>query len=254
MLHLHLDLSRGLTGDMFIAAVLDAFPRFEARVIAAVDALDGPYPVICSLVAHSSYEFRGRRFEVEPFDKYFGFIPFAYPVASQGDAAWHDGTSWASVRQRLLAAEINPGVVSHAIKIFELLVEAESSVHGIKPDCMAFQEVAAWDAVTEIVGAATLIDALGSVRWTASPLPQDEAVTLTGASIVSYLCPPTTAARNLPLRALMGTGNGFASGRSGSASGRMRVLWFDEAKRPHDGDLMQGLSRAPDRSSDRPAP
>ncbi|HEY0746046.1 MAG TPA: nickel insertion protein [Steroidobacteraceae bacterium] len=254
-MHLHLDLSRGLTGDMFIAAVLDTFPQFEARVIAAVDALDGAYPVICSLIAHSDYEFTGRRFEVEPFDKYFGCIPFAYPVASQGDAAWHEGTSWKSVRQRLHAAEIDSGVRSHAIKIFERLVEAESSVHGIKPDSVAFQEVAAWDAVTEIVGAAALIVALGGVRWTASPPPQDEAVTLTGASIVSYLCPPTTAARNFALCALVGTGHGFASHSSGLASGQMRVLWFDdEAKRPHHGNLMQGLDRVRERSGDRAAP
>jgi hypothetical protein len=239
---------------MFIAAVLDAFPRFEPRVIAAVDAIDGPYPVICSLITHSNYEFTGRRFEVEPFDKYFGHIPFAYPVSSQGDAAWHDGTSWASVRQRLHTAQIDSGIVSHATKIFELLVKAESSVHGVKADSVAFQEIAAWDAVTEIVGAATLIEALGSVRWTASPLPQNEAVTMTGASIVSYLCPPTTAVRNLPLRALMGTGNGFASHGSGSASGQMRVLWFDEAKRPHDGDLMQGRNWMSERSGNRPAP
>jgi hypothetical protein len=174
---------------MFIAAVLDTFPQFEARVIAAVDALDGAYPVSCSLVAHSHYESTGRRFEVEPF----------------------------------------------------------------KPDSVALQEVAAWDAVTEVVGAAALIDALGGVRWTATPLPQDEPVTLTGASIVSYLCPSTTAARNLPLRAPVGTGRGFTSHSSGFANGQMRVLWFDETKRPHNGNLMQGLGWVRERPAHRPA-
>jgi uncharacterized protein (DUF111 family) len=253
-LHLHLDLSRGLMGDMFIAAVLDAFPQFAARVIAAVDALDGPYPVTCSLVWHSNYETTGRRFEIEPFDKYFGYIPFAYPVASQGDAGWHEGTPCGSVRQRLNAAEIEPGVRFRAIKIFELLVAAESSVHGIEPESVAFPEVGAWDAITEIVGAAALIDELGAVRWTASPLPLDEAVTLTGASILSYLCPPTTATRNLPLRALMGTGNGFGSLRSGSVNSQMRVLWFGEEARPHHNDTMQGAGWVTERAGERPSP
>ena len=66
-MHLHLNLSGGLTGDMFIAAVLDAFPRFEQRVIAAIDALDDSYPVVCSLLAHSGGEMSGHRFEIEPF-------------------------------------------------------------------------------------------------------------------------------------------------------------------------------------------
>ena len=253
-MHLHLDLSRGLTGDMFIAALLDVFPRFEARVIAAVDALDGPYPVTCSLVSHSRHETSGRRFEVEPFDKYFGYIPYAYPVASHGDTVRHEGTTWESVRQRLHAAAIEPGIRFHAIKIFELLVDAESSVHGIKPENVAFQEVGAWDAITEIVGAAALIDELGPVRWTASPLPLDEAVTLTGASIVSYLCPPTTTARNLSLRSLVGMGNGFGSVRSGAVSGQMRVLWFDEATGPQQSDRRQGAGWAPEQPGDRPSP
>src|SRR5258708_38646108 len=84
-LDLHLNLGGGLTGDMFIAAVLDAFPQFEQRVLAAIDAMDGPYPVACSLVAHADYEVRGHRFEIEPFDKYFGYIPIAF---SQPRASW----------------------------------------------------------------------------------------------------------------------------------------------------------------------
>src|SRR5580698_11030959 len=107
MLDLHLNLSGGLTGDMFIAAVLDAFPRLEARVIAAIDALDGPYPVVCSLVAHSGQEVAGHRFEIEPFDKYFGRIPLAFP---------QEPSTWDWVRERLLAADIGPGVRMNATK------------------------------------------------------------------------------------------------------------------------------------------
>jgi len=131
-LHLHLNLAGGLTGDMFIAAVLDAFPRFEARVMAAIDALDAPYPVVCSLVAHSDYEMTGRRFEIEPFDKYFGHIPFAFPVLSHGDCISHEHTTWESVRERLNEALIEPSVRVHAIKIFEWLIAAESNVHGVE--------------------------------------------------------------------------------------------------------------------------
>jgi pyridinium-3,5-bisthiocarboxylic acid mononucleotide nickel chelatase len=252
-LHLHLNLAGGLTGDMFIAAVLDAFPRFEAQVMAAIDALDAPYPVVCSLVAHSDYEMTGRRFEVEPFDKYFGYIPFAFPVLSHGDCISHELATWDSVRERLNTALIEPSVLAHAIKIFELLVAAESDVHGIEPGRVAFQQVSAWDAIAEIVGAAALIDGLGAARWTASPLPLGEVVTPAGIAIVAYLCPPSSGDRTLPrVRTLAGSGTGFGSRRL-SASSHMRVLWFDEDAMIGHRDLTRTVSFAADRLGQQPA-
>jgi uncharacterized protein (DUF111 family) len=215
-LHLHLNLSDGLTGDMFIAAVLDAFPRFEQRVIAAIDALDEPYPVACSLVAHADYELTGHRFEIEPFDKYFGHIPLAFP---------QEPARWASVRDRLIAAEIGPEVRAHTTKIFELIVRAEAAVHGVLPERVAF-EAGAWNTLAQVVGAATLIDALDTVQWSASPFPSGGAVTLTGAAIVDYLCPPNARGRALPeARSLVRSGVGFGSLMP--LNNYLRVLCFE---------------------------
>jgi uncharacterized protein (DUF111 family) len=221
-MHLHLDLADGAAGDTFIAAILDAFPRLEEPVIAAIDALDGPYPVACSLVFHSDGASTGRRFQIEPFDKYFGRIPIAFPVLSHGDCVSHEQATWESVRGRLHAADIERGVRRHAIGIFERLVEAESSARGIQPDRVAFREAGAWDAIAEIVGAATLIHALPTARWTASPLPCSELITPTGAAIVGYLC-PQDAVNGDPshVRALFGSGTGFSA--RGRSSNYMRV-------------------------------
>jgi hypothetical protein len=215
-LDLHLNLGGGLTGDMFIAAVLDAFPQFEQRVVAAIDALDAPYPVACSLVAHSNYEISGHRFEIEPFDKYFGYIPFAF---SQERATWE------SVRERLTAADIKPGIRTHATRIFELLAKVESPVQGIASNEMPF-EVGGWSSIAQVMGAAALIDALGPVRWTASPFAPDEAITLTGAAIVDHLCPgssPRSRAQLPRVRNLVRTGAGF-----GAQDSCLRLLCFEE--------------------------
>jgi uncharacterized protein (DUF111 family) len=223
-MHLHLDLAGGTAGDTFIAAILDAFPRFEEPVIAAIDALDGPYPVACSLVFHSDGESTGRRFQIEPFDQYFGHIPIAFPVLSHGDCVSHEQATWESVRERLHAADIERGVRRHAMSIFERLVEAESSTRGIQPDRVAFQEAGAWDAIAEIVGAAALIHALPAVRWTASPPPCPELITPTGAAIVGYLCPQGSVNGDSPqVRALFGSGTGFAARGRSSNNSRMRV-------------------------------
>jgi hypothetical protein len=213
-LHLHLNLSGGLAGDMFIAAVLDAFPRFERRVIGAIDALDAPYPVVCSLIAHSAGGVDGHRFEIEPFDKYFGHIPLAFP---------QEPAPWESVRDRLAAAEI--GGRAHARKIFELIVRAEAAVHGILPQGVVF-EAGAWNTLAQVVGAAALIDALDSAQWSVSSFPSDGAVTLTGAAIIDYLCPPNGRGRALPeARSLLRTGAGFGS--LTPLDDFMRVLCFE---------------------------
>jgi pyridinium-3,5-bisthiocarboxylic acid mononucleotide nickel chelatase len=235
-LDLHLNLAGGLTGDMFIAAVLDAFPQYEQRVIGAIDALDAPYPVVCSLVSHYDFEVIGHRFEIEPFDKYFGHIPLAF---SQEPACW------GSVRDRLSAAEIGREVRAHATEIFEMLVRAEAAVQGILPERVAF-EAGAWNSVAQVVGAAALIHALDTAQWSASPFPADGAVTLTGAAIVDYLCPPGSRGRpQTRTRSLVRSGTGF--GCLTPRNNYIRLLCFgsddaaprerDEARTPRRGTV-----------------
>jgi pyridinium-3,5-bisthiocarboxylic acid mononucleotide nickel chelatase len=237
-LELHLNLCGGLTGDMFIAAVLDAFPRFERRVVSAIDALDGSYPVVCSLVAHSDRDVSGHRFEIEPFDKYFGRIPIAFP---------HELASWDSVRERLTTANIGPDVRAHASKIFELLVSSQAALHGISPARVAF-EAGAWNSLPQVVGAATLIDALDTAQWSASSFPCADAVTFTAAAIVDYLCPPCLRGRPLPKgRALVRSGTGF--GFFSAPNNYMRLLCFEAGDEALVGRANKAGNKTPVRAA-----
>ncbi len=215
-MHLHLDLSGGLTGDTFIAAVLDAFPRFEERVIGAIDAVDASYPVVCSLVVHCEPGSRGHRFEIEPFVKYFGHIPLAFP---------QEPAPWQSVRERLMAAEIAPRVRRHAAQIYESMVRAQGAAHDIEPERVVF-EAGAWNSIAQVLGAATLIDALDTAQWSASGVPPDDAISLTGAAIVDHLCPARSRGQPQPRGAsLARSGTGFGS--LASKNSCTRLLCFD---------------------------
>ncbi|HEX3913484.1 MAG TPA: nickel insertion protein [Steroidobacteraceae bacterium] len=225
---IHLNLAGGITGDMFIAALLDAFPHFEDPVISAIDALDAHYPVNCSLIAHCDSEVAGRRFEIEPFDRYFGYIPFASPVNSQGDSNVFERETWESVRANLDAAQVAPGIRSHAIRIFELIARAHAH-NGHDLQKVVFDEVGAWESLAQVIGAAALIEALGQVRWSAAYRPRGEITTHAGAAIVDYLCPRAVGSRLPNLSALTRTGIGFRSARK-AASGYLRVLCFDEGE------------------------
>jgi pyridinium-3,5-bisthiocarboxylic acid mononucleotide nickel chelatase len=238
-LQLHLELAGGLTGDMFAAAVLDAFPQFEDRVAASIDAVEGACPVVCSFEVHTDHDRLGHRFEVEPFTKCFGNIPFAFSMIPQGDCASHEHITFRSVRDRLGAASIDRSVRAHSENLFLLLAQAEAAARGIEAESIEFREMGAWDAIADIVGAATLIDALGTARWTASPVRIPEGMTATGAAILRYLCPTggCAAPKEYPL---VGSGIGFSS-RSPCRCNHARVLCFDE-----------GAARTPKMRAKRP--
>jgi uncharacterized protein (DUF111 family) len=194
-LRLHLELAGGLTGDMFLAAVLDAFPQFEARVAASIDAVEEACPVICSYDAHTE---RDRL----------------------------TGLSFRAVSDRLSSASIDQAVRAHSKNLLRLLAEAESQAHGSEAASMESHEIGAWDAVTDIVGAATLIDALDTAHWSASPVLVPEGMTPTGTAILRYLCPTggCAAPKN---HALVGSGTGFPS-RSPCPRNPARLLCFEK--------------------------
>jgi pyridinium-3,5-bisthiocarboxylic acid mononucleotide nickel chelatase len=217
-LHLHLKFFGGFTGDTFIAAVLDAFPRFEPRVIASIDALDAPYPVICSLIAQADAQMSGHRFEIEPFIKYLGHIPVAFS---------REPARWDSVRERLNSAEIDEGIRTHATKIFELMVRAEAAAHDIAPGKVVF-EAGAWKSMAQVVGAATLIEALVPAQWSVSG-SAPSGLSRIAAAIVDYLWPPSMRGRPLPsARSLVATGSGF--GLLSAQNVRARLLCFEEGE------------------------
>jgi uncharacterized protein (DUF111 family) len=175
----HLDLVGGLAGDMFAAALLDAFPEHEARVLAAVSgAFAGGESVTARLVSHGDGLFRGRRFlvaSVSQGDASHSLAPRAARNGALAGTHTHAAcphATWREVREGIERAEALPTAVrGHAIGIFQRLADAEARVHGIPADAVSFHEVGAWDSRADIIAAATLIDAIGASRWTTSPAP-----------------------------------------------------------------------------------
>jgi uncharacterized protein (TIGR00299 family) protein len=172
MKHIHLDPLGGIAGDMFIAALLDAFPDLAAGAIEAAESLA---PVTCSLAPHKDHILAGSRFQVTE----------RRPHEPHGHAHWSD------IKCSIEGAALADPVQAHALGIFSMLAEAEAKVHGIAPAHVAFHEVGAADSIADIVAAAWLIDAIGPASWSVSPVPLGSGMVQTAHGCLPVPAPAT---------------------------------------------------------------
>jgi pyridinium-3,5-bisthiocarboxylic acid mononucleotide nickel chelatase len=147
-----LDPVGGVSGDMFIAAALDAWPHLAEKVLRAIAESGLPPGCKAALVERRSGGLAAAGFVFE------------------GDAAAPSG-AYPDLRRRLAEAPLAPGVQGHALAILALLAEAEAAVHRVPVEAVHFHELADWDTQADIVGAAAIIDLLGEARWQCRKLP-----------------------------------------------------------------------------------
>lgn len=220
----YLDCFSGISGDMFLGALVDAgvSPKLLEDTVAALEI--------------------GARLEISRVTR-GGISATKVDVYASGDkdlpreVFWeqhqhdhaqdhsHDhehSRNLAEIREIINKAAISNPAKTTAIRIFETLGEAEAGIHNTSVDQVHFHEVGAVDAMVDIVCAAVGAESLAVGEWVCSPLnvgggtvkcahgtlpvpapatlkllrdapvyssgPQVELVTPTGAAIVKTLC------------------------------------------------------------------
>ncbi len=91
-------------------------------------------------------------------------------VANQPDHSHSHGRSLSKIREIINHATINSAAKLTAIRIFEALGKAEAEIHNTSIEQVHFHEVGAVDAMVDIVCAAVGADALAIDEWVCSPL------------------------------------------------------------------------------------
>ena len=144
------DCFSGISGDMFLAALLDAgLPETVLQEQLALLQLALPSMTMTTV---RDGALRATRLTVTP-------------------EADQPHRSWATIRQIIQASNLAPRIQEKAQAIFAVLAEAEARVHGCPADAVHFHEIGGLDALVDIVGAAIGLDYLGINRLVASPLP-----------------------------------------------------------------------------------
>jgi uncharacterized protein (TIGR00299 family) protein len=97
----------------------------------------------------------------------------AHPHVHTDEHRHEHGRSLTVIRELIRTAALPGPVVHTAIRAFELLGASEAKIHNVPVDQIHFHEVGAVDAIVDIVAACAGIHALaagGPLKWVASPL------------------------------------------------------------------------------------
>lgn len=252
-MHIHLDALGGISGNMFIGALLDLSPEHAAHLPRQLEKAGFANLVELRVGPQNDGIFTGTYVSVSAK----AVQPAGAGVRNPATAA-HPHRSWREIKALLEQSRLDNSVKTHALGIFAALASAEAKVHGKAADAVEFHEVGAWDSIADIVCAAYLIAVSGAQSWTVSLLPpgrgqvrtahgmlplpapavtlllqgyrfqddgrEGERVTPTGAAILHYLkasqdpLPPDLCLRN--------SGIGFGSRQFPGISNVLRALAF----------------------------
>jgi uncharacterized protein (TIGR00299 family) protein len=199
----YLDCFSGISGDMFLGALVDAgvSPALMEDTVTALDL--------------------GVRLEISRVQR-CGVAATKVNVVTPKSATRQHGRHLREIRDIIDKAAISSHAKNVSIKTFEALAEAEADIHNTSIEKIHFHEVGAVDAIVDIVCAAVGAESFAIDEWVCSPLnvgggmvqcahgtlpvpapatlkllgdalvyssgPQVELVTPTGAAIVRTLC------------------------------------------------------------------
>ncbi len=184
---LYLDVFSGLSGDMFIGALLDLGADFRQLEYGLAKLnLDG-YGLAHRRAAKCGIE--GVKFDVlltepSPVPASDGSDDHAHShahVHGPGDAAHAhshgpaddghahgDSRNFHQIKALIRASSLSDWVKEKSIAVFHRIAVAEGKIHGMAPEQVHFHEVGAVDSIVDIVGGCIALELLGKPRLLAS--------------------------------------------------------------------------------------
>lgn len=208
---LYLDCSRGISGDMTVAALLDlgADETVLRQVISSVpasgfkietgrvmaDGLD-----CCDFDVQLDREYDNHDHDMEYL---FGHLNSSSHGKSHVHPEGHGHRTLEDVLAIINAAEMTDGARDIACRVFDILAEAEAEAHETTKDKVHFHEVGALDSIADIIAAAVCYDDLGIEECIITELGEGSGTVRCAHGILSIPVPAVravSAKHGLPLR------------------------------------------------------
>jgi len=185
---LYLDIFSGISGDMFIGALIDlgADARQLERELKKLKL--GGYHLHVARKQKSGIA--GVKFDVhltDACDHHHGHHPdhehvrssgFSRPEPPKGGTSnqhahehHHDGNrTFEEIKKLIGRSKLSAWVKKKSVAVFQRLAEAEGKIHGLPPEKVQFHEVGAVDSIVDIAGACIALEMLGRPRVLAAPV------------------------------------------------------------------------------------
>ena len=167
---LYLDCFAGISGDMFLGALLD-LGASEAKLREELSKLDlHGYSVSTRRVIKQNIS--ATKFDVIAAEESALHSPRKF--SGQGSAATthsheHEHRGYSEIAAMIEKSKLSKGVKKRAVSLFRRIGEAEARIHGIPLEKVHFHEVGALDSIVDIVGACVAVEMLGVDEVQASP-------------------------------------------------------------------------------------
>jgi uncharacterized protein (TIGR00299 family) protein len=163
-LHLHLEPTSGIAGDMTVAALVDA--GVPAKVVTDAVGAMGVRGLRTRFERRRRGGFVGRGFVVSwpgqargASDEHHGDHDHDHHDHGHDHDAHggHAHRDYAEVKRLLGRARLEAEARDLAADIFERIARVEAALHGTRVDRVTFHEVGAYDSIADVVGAAAAI-------------------------------------------------------------------------------------------------
>jgi len=177
----YLDCFSGISGDMFLGALVDAgvTPTIFEEAVAALNigARLEMSRVNRSGISATKADVIVNEIKDQPREKFASGSPahlhfHTYSGDLEHDHSEHEhhGRALSQIREIIRGASLSDSAKQTAIAIFEKLGAAEAKIHNVPIQQIHFHEVGAVDALVDIVCAAVGAEALGVDEFICSPL------------------------------------------------------------------------------------
>jgi len=199
------DCFSGISGDMFLAALLDAgMPLEHLQAQLALLKLPEPFEISVSQTHKGALVASLLEIKLAPHTHDHDHIEHEHTVQEhtvQGhtvqehtvhEHSAHDHhRHYSEIRALIDASGLSTAVKTGSQAIFLRLAEAEAQVHGVPVDEVHFHEVGAVDSIIDTVGAAIGLEYLGVERLYASALPLGSGQVTTQHGLLPVPAPAT---------------------------------------------------------------
>jgi uncharacterized protein (TIGR00299 family) protein len=159
---LYLDIFSGISGDMFMGAMLDLgvdLPQVEQELAKL------------SLGGYHLHAHRARRGQMEgvKFEVHLGHEHGPGHGHKHGHEPAHEpghehSRTHAEIQELISASGLSGWVKEKALAVFQRVAAAEGKIHGLPPGQVHFHEVGAVDSIVDIVGGCAALEILGRPR------------------------------------------------------------------------------------------